>query len=207
MKYEWKKKEKTIYLPKSEPQVIEIPNFKFFMISGKGNPNEPFFGEYIQALYALSYAIRMSYKGGYAPENYYEYTVYPLEGLWDLTEAAKQKEDYTFSKDDLVFTLMIRQPDFVTEAFANEAMERTRKKKPLPLLEEVQFVELEEGKCIQMLHMGSYDSEPETFAIMEKFCEDNQLTRMDKRHREIYLSDFRKVAEDKLKTVLRFQVK
>ena len=91
MKYEWRKKEKAIYLPKNKPGIITLPSFKFFMIKGEGNPNDDFFSECIGVLYSLSYAIRMSYKAGYEPENFYEYTVYPLEGVWDITEEAKKK--------------------------------------------------------------------------------------------------------------------
>ncbi len=207
MKHEWRKKEKDFYLPKRKAEVIEIPSFKFFTIQGKGNPNDSAFGEYISVLYSLSYAIRMSHKGGFAPDNYFEYTVYPLEGVWDISEEAKKNFTGTIDKDSLIFTLMIRQPEFVTKDFAKEAQERTQNKKPHDLLENVKFTEFEEGKCVQVMHLGSYDNEPETFREMEDFCDENKLIRKTKHHREIYLSDVRKVSPEKLKTVLRFGVK
>lgn len=207
MKHEWKKKEKEFYIPKNKPEYIEIPSFKFFMIEGKGNPNDDFFKEYIGVLYSLSYAIRMSFKAGYAPEGYFEYTVYPLEGEWDISDEAKNNYTGQLDKNSLIFNLMIRQPDFVTKEFFQEAMERTKKKKPHELLDKVKLVNFEEGKCVQMMHLGSYDNEPKSFKIMEEFCQENNLIRESKKHREIYLSDARKVSPEKLKTVLRFKVK
>jgi len=108
MKFEWRKKEKDIYLPPHKPVTIDIPAFKYFTIHGSGNPNSVFFGECIKALYAVSYTIRMSYKNGFEPKDFFEYTVYPLEGVWDLTEEAKASFDGTIDKDELVFDLMIR---------------------------------------------------------------------------------------------------
>jgi len=207
MKHEWKKKEKEFYIPKNKPEYIEIPSFKFFMIEGKGNPNDDFFKEYIGVLYSLSYAIRMSFKAGYAPEGYFEYTVYPLEGEWDISDEAKNNYTGQLDKNSLIFNLMIRQPDFVTKEFFQEAMERTKKKKPHELFDKVKLVNFEESKCVQMMHLGSYDNEPKSFKIMEEFCQENNLIRESKKHREIYLSDARKVSPEKLKTVLRFKVK
>lgn len=194
MKYEWKKTEKDIYLPKNKPEIITLPPFKFFIIKGQGNPNDSFFGEYIGVLYSLSYAIRMSYKAGWEPKNFYEYTVYPLEGIWDISEEAKKNYNGILDKNSLIFNLMIRQPDFVTSDLADEAMRRTKKKKPHELLDKVKFSEHREGKCIQMMHLGSYDNESETFKIMEEFCVENNLVRESKEHREIYISDPRKIS-------------
>ncbi|MCK5707231.1 MAG: GyrI-like domain-containing protein [Candidatus Aureabacteria bacterium] len=207
MKYEWRKKEKEIYLPKSKPEIITLPSFKYFSIKGEGNPNNPFFGECIGSLYSLSYAIRMSYKNGYEPDDFYEYTVYPLEGVWDINEEAKRNYKGVLDKDSLVFNLMIRQPDFVTNDFAQKTFERTMKKKPSELLKNVEFSEIEEGKCVQMMHLGSYDDEPGTFKLMETFCKENKFIRKSKKHREIYISDPRKIKPEKLKTVLRFKIK
>jgi hypothetical protein len=206
VKYEWKRSEKARYLPKNSPEIITLPSFKFYAIKGKGNPNDDTFGEYISVLYSIAYAIRMSQKAGFAPDDFFEYTVYPLEGVWDISEEAKQGYKGILDKDTLVFDLMIRQPDFVTKEFAGEALERTMKKKPHELLDEVSFIEFEEGKCVQMMHSGSYDNEPKTFEIMESFCKDNGLVRKSKKHREIYISDARKVEPEKLRTTLRFQV-
>jgi hypothetical protein len=207
MKYEWKKNEKNYYLPKNKPELIKIPPFNFFAIEGKGNPNDDFFAEYVGVLYSLAYAVRMSPKSGTVPKGYFEYTVYPLEGIWDISEAAKKNFNGVFDKSSLVFNLMIRQPDFVTENYALEIIEKTKKKKPSKLLDKVKFIKLEEGECIQMMHIGSYDSETESFKLMEEYCAENKLVRASKTHREIYLSDPRKVSPDKLKTVLRFKVK
>jgi hypothetical protein len=206
MRHDWKKDDKHLYLPKDKPETILVPAFNFFSIDGKGNPNDAFFAKYISVLYSLSYAIKMSPKQGFAPKEYYEYTVFPLEGVWDIDEKAKSQFNGTVDKNSLVFKLMIRQPDFVSIDFAMEALERTKKKKPHDLLNKVKFESIEEGPCIQMLHNGSYDSEPESFKKMEAFALEQKLKRISHRHREIYLSDARKVAPEKLRTILRFQV-
>ena len=207
-KYEWKKKEKNLYLPKAKPEIIDIPSFKFFTLEGKGNPNDEFFADYVGALYSLSYGVKMSYKKGIEPKGFYDYIVYPLEGVWDLTE--KGREDYKkgfINKEELLFKLMIRQPDFVDEAYAKFIVEEVKKNKPNVLLNDVKFEEIEEGKVVQMLHVGSYDSEVESFKIMEEFVKESGFERAEKLHKEIYLSDARKVEAEKLKTILRFKVK
>jgi len=207
MKHEWRKKEKDIYLPKNKPEYINIPSFKYFMIEGEGNPNDDFFAEYIGVLYSLSYAVKMSPKGGFAPKQYFEYTVYPLEGIWDISEEVKKNNTGYLDKNTLVFNLMIRQPDFVTDEFALDIIERTKKKKPHKLLSKVKFGEIEDGDCVQMMHMGSFDTEPVSFKLMEQFCKESNFTRESEQHREIYLSDVRKVNPEKLKTVLRYKVR
>jgi len=206
MKHEWKIAEKQFYLPKNKPELVNIPAFKFFTIEGKGNPNDAFFAEYIGVLYSLSYAVKMSPKKGLAPKDYVDYTVYPLEGVWDLTEEARKGYNGSFDKNDLVFKLMMRQPDFLDKNFALQMIELTRKSKPHQLLEFVNFEEITEGDCIQMLHNGSYDSEPASFEQMVKFASQHRYKRACMTHREIYLSDARKVAAEKLRTVLRFRV-
>ena len=207
MKHEWRKKEKEIYLPKNKPGKIQIPEYKFFTIKGTGNPNDDYFSEYIRVLYSLSYAVKMSIKKGIEPKGYFDYTVYPLEGVWDINEEAKKKFDGKFDKNDLVFKLMIRQPDFVDEQFAMMILERTKQKKFNVLLDNVKFEKITDGVCVQMMHLGSYDNEPESFKQMEDFAQQQNLTRTSKVHREIYISDARKVAPEILKTVLRFKVK
>lgn len=207
LKHEWRKKEKAVYLPKSKPEIIDVPAYQFLRIRGEGNPNSAHFAGYITALYSLSYAIKMTLKKvENPPQNYVDYTVYPLEGVWDINEAAKNNFTGRINKDDLIFTLMIRQPNFIRRAFFEEMLALTQKKKPQELLAQLSFETIKEGKCIQMLHVGSYDNEPESFDLMEAFGKEQNLTRVSKIHREIYLSDFRKVAEEKLKTVLRFKV-
>ena len=206
MKSEWRKNEKQFYLPKAKPELINIPQFKYYVIEGKGNPNDDFFGDYVGVLYSLSYGIKMSPKKGIEPKGYFDYTVYPLEGIWDISEAAKKSFNGIINKNELVFKLMIRQPDFVDSNFAMQILEQTKKNKPNDLLEKVRFEEIIEGTCIQMLHIGSYDNEPESFKIMESFAEQENYRRTTMTHKEIYLSDPRKVSPDKLKTVLRINI-
>ncbi len=207
MKHEWRKKEKAIYLPKQKPELIEPPAYKYIVLSGAGNPNDQFFSDCIGALYSVAYTIKMMLKKvANPPTDYIDWVVYPLEGIWDLSENAKRNASGKFNKDDLVFDLMIRQPNFIDVQLFDDAINLTKAKKPHALLNDIKFKTIADGKCVQMLHIGSYDNEPASFALMEKFADDNKVTRKTKAHREIYLSDFRKVATDKLKTVLRFQV-
>ncbi len=206
MKHEWRKHEKAIYLPKNKPEIIDVPEYKYFTIEGEGNPNSDKFPEYIGVLYSLSYAVKMSVKKGVEPAGYFDYTVYPLEGVWDINEEAKKTYDGTLNKDDLVFQLMIRQPDFVDEDFAEKMIALTKEKKPHKLLGQVKFEKIKEGACVQMMHLGSYDDEPESFKKMEEFASVENRIRLHKTHREIYLSDARKVVPEKLKTVLRFLI-
>lgn len=206
MKMDWKKTDKAFYLPGTEPVLVTVPAFKFFAIRGAGDPNGPEFPEYMQVLYALAYAVRMSSKSGTAPAGYLEYSVFPLEGVWDVSEEAKARGGARISKSDYVFDLMIRQPDFVSPEYARSVLERVRAKKPLPRLKDARFEVLEEGPCVQMTHVGPYDDEPASFARMEAFCEARGLRRLSKVHREIYLSDPRKTAQEKMRTVLRFRV-
>ncbi len=207
MKHEWRKKEKSIYLPKNKPELIDIPAYKFITIRGAGNPNSEIFGDYIGVLCSMAYAIKMNLKKQDSkPQDYMDWTVYPLEGVWDITEKAKQNFDGQINKDDLIFNLMIRQPDFIDETYFDEMLAITKKKKPNILLDQVEFETISDGKCVQMMHVGSYDNEPASFQIMEEFANSQGLIRKSKVHREIYLSDFRKVEEEKLKTVLRFWV-
>lgn len=204
MKYEWKKSEKLYFLPKENPTIVEIPKAKYLCIKGKGNPNNQDFVNRVGILYTLSYCIRMMPKKGITPEGYFEYTVYPLEGLWDLT--SKGKESSKLDKDELLYTIMIKQPDFVDEKLFEKAIDISKKKDINNLSEEVYFEEIEDGLSVQMLHIGSYDDEPKTFDIMKNFIKTNNLKIKTLIHREIYLSDARKVEKDKLKTVLRYRV-
>ncbi|WP_312518929.1 GyrI-like domain-containing protein [Anaerospora sp.] len=205
MKHEWRKVEKELYLPKAVPELVTIPKQKFFMVEGKGNPNSDSFAEKIGVLYSLAYAVRMMPKQGFTPEGYFEYTVYPLEGVWDVTEKGRNSE--TLNKNELLYTIMIRQPEFVTTDVVVKAFETVRKKKPHPILDEVTFGMLEDGLSVQMLHVGAYDNEPESFKLMNEFIVNHNLEKRSPVHREIYLSDVSKVQPDKLKTVLRYMVK
>ena len=202
-KVEYKKTYKNIYLPKTVPVIIDVPKMPFIMISGTGDPNREEFALAIEALYSLSYAVKMSYKSNEVPEGYYEYTVFPLEGIWDLIDKSKPVQD----KSNYKYTFMIRQPDFLTENLFAKFVEQTKKKKPNPYLEKAIFGELTDGLSCQIMHIGPFDNEPESFAKMEFFCEENGYIRTSKIHREIYLSDPRRTDVQKLKTVLRFPVR
>ena len=206
MKHEWKKLEKNLYWPMVKPENIIVPKLKFYTIQGEGDPNDEYFSEYVGVLFSLSYAIKMSPKSGQEPENYFDYAVYPLEGVWDINENAKNNSEGKLDKKSLVYKLMIRQPSFVTADYAAGIIEITKTKKPHKLLDSVKFEEIEEGRCIQMLHIGSYDSEPQSFIQMEQFAEEQQLKRKSHAHHEIYLSDARKTSPERRKTILRFQV-
>lgn len=206
MKKEWRKHEKTYYLPKQKPEIIEVPEFKFITISGEGNPNSDNFVSYIEALYGIAYGIRMSYKWTDPPKGYYEYTVYPLEGVWDLIDPSLY-DGKTVDKDNLKFELMIRQPEFVDEALFKRVVKAVIEKKSEGLFSSVEFKIISEGPCIQMMHKGSFDNEAMSFEIMENYCQESGHERVSKVHREIYISDPRKTAPEKLKTVLRFKIR
>lgn len=203
MKYEWKKQDKALYLPAGKPSVIIVPGYRYFMLEGRGNPNGDEFAEAVGVLYSLAYAVKMLPKKGIVPEGYYDYTVFPLEGVWDLTEKGRGQE--TLDKNELVYTLMIRQPDYATPELAAEVKEMVKRSKPHPLLQKTVFGESEDGLSVQMLHTGPYDTEPASFARMEAYCREQGLRRLSLTHREIYISDARKTAPDKLRTVLRFR--
>jgi hypothetical protein len=175
----------------------------FIMVSGTGDPNGERFALATEALYSLSYAVKMSYRSNDVPDGYYEYTVFPLEGVWDLIDKSKSVQD----KSNFKYTIMIRQPDFLTSNLFAKFLEQTRKKKPNPYLEKAIFGEMSDGLSCQIMHIGPFDNEPESFAKMQTFCEENGYIRTSKTHREIYLSDPRKTDTKKLKTVLRFPVR
>ncbi|MDF2558268.1 MAG: hypothetical protein K0R71_2096 [Bacillales bacterium] len=201
-KVDYKRDFKTLYLPKLEPEIVDVPEAAYFMIEGEGDPNGEEFGVSVEALYSLSYAVKMSYKGPRMPTGYYDYTVFPLEGVWDLIDKTKPVTD----KSNFKYTLMIRQPDFLSNELYEYFLEETLKKKKNPKLDNVKYVKSMDGLSIQILHRGSYDNEPASFEKMENYCKEMGYKRSCKTHREIYLSDPRKTASDKLKTVLRYKV-
>lgn len=204
MKLEWKKTEKDIYLPGKSPVLVTVPKMIYVTVKGRGNPNAPAFADTIQLLYSFSYGIKMMPKSGHTPPGYEEYAVYPLEATWSIQ--SDWDEQHPLDKDELDYTAMIRQPSFVTdEVFALAAEKVAKKKLDLPV-EKASLTVLEEGLCVQLLHIGSYDDEPASFAKLHDFMAENKLKRRGEVHREIYLSDPRKVAPDKLRTVLRYQV-
>ena len=202
-KYEWRKTEKAFYLPKEKgPGLIDVPEMKFFAVDGAGSPADEEFQARIGLLYALSYTIRMMPKSGWTPPDYQEYTVFPLEGVWWMDTDAWQGD--SLDKTKLRYKLMIRQPWFVTDEVVGRAMESARKKVPADLLERASFESFADGPSVQMIHIGPYDTEPETFAAMNAFMQERGLVRTEQAHREIYLSDPRRVAPEKNRTTIRF---
>lgn len=205
MKYEWRKHEKELYSAKETPRFIAAPAQNYIMISGRGNPNGPDFSDRVGVLYSLAYAIKMEYKKSAAKADFQgeitDYTVYPLEGVWESLQDAE------LVKENLIYTIMIRQPDFIGKEMVSAAWERVKAKKPAPLLEEVRFDTMQEGKCIEVLHIGPFDDEPASFAKMEQFAKENHLERAQSCHREIYLNSANRTDKAKLKTILRYTVK
>ena len=208
MAFDYKKEYKEYYLPKNKPQIVDIPPMNFIAVRGKGNPNEEG-GEYKQALellYGIAYTIKMSKKTDYRIEGYFDYVVPPLEGFWE--QEGKVGIDYS-RKSELKWTAIIRVPDFVAKADFDWAVAQAAEKKKLDL-SKVEFITVEEGLCVQCMHMGSYDDEPATVALMDSYAE-SMGYKIDinpqRQHHEIYLSDPRKTAPEKLKTVIRHPVK
>ncbi len=200
-KIDYKKDMKELYLPKTAPVLIQVPPISYITVAGEGDPNAGGFSKAVEALYSLTYAVKMSYKSGTVPEGYYEYAVFPLEGVWDIVDKSKPSTD----KSNYKYEIMIRQPDFLTNDLFEYFLIAAKKKKPNPYLESASFKSITEGMCCQMLHLGSYDDEPASFALMEKYCADNGCRRSSLCHREIYLTNPQKTEPNKLKTVLRFQ--
>ena len=201
-KYEWRKTEKDFYLAKTAPAVVDVPPMNYFVVDGAGSPADEEFQAVVGLLYTLSYTIRMMPKSGWTPPDYQEYTVFPLEGVWWMDTDAWQGG--ALDKSKLKYRLMIRQPWFVTPDVAARAMESARKKVPADLLERASFESFTDGPSVQMLHIGPYDTEPETFAAMNAFMAERGLVRPEQAHREIYLSDPRRVSPEKNRTLLRF---
>ena len=202
MKYEWKKNEKILYGVKQKPQLIEIPTAYYIMIKGEGNPNESDFSNRVSALYSLAYGIKMLFKNMEKEElEYSDFTVFPLEGIWE------KSDDEEFDKNKLKYTIMIKQPYFITKEIFELAFEKVKKKKPNELYDEVSFDCIESKKAIQILHIGSFDTEIESFEKLDNFANEMNLERSEKLHTEIYLNNKNRTAEDKLKTILRYNVK
>lgn len=208
MAFDFKKEYKEFYLAKNEPQIVLVPPMNYVAVRGTGDPNEEG-GAYkaaIAVLYAVSYTIKMSKLGDHRIDGYYDFVVPPLEGFW--WQDGVQGVDYT-NKSSFHWISVIRLPDFVTqEDFDWAVAEATRKKKLDCSIAE--FMTIDEGKCVQIMHIGPYDDEPATVAVMDQYLAANgyendfSLTRM---HHEIYLSDARKIAPEKWKTVIRHPVK
>ncbi len=208
MAFDYKKEYKEFYMPKKKPSIVEIPKMNYIAVRGKGNPNDEN-GEYkksIGLLYAIAFTIKMSYKGTHKIDGYFEYVVPPLEGFW--WQENTQGFDYN-RKEDMQFISVIRLPDFVTKDDFKWAVDKATQKKKQDF-SKVEFFTYDEGICVQCMHIGSYDNEPETVALMHKHMEESgcELDITDSRlHHEIYLSDPRRCDESKLKTVIRHPIK
>ena len=226
MAFDFKKEYKEFYMPKKKPEIVNVPKANYIAVRGKGNPNTPD-GEYQQAigvLYAVAYTLKMSYKTDYKIEGFFEYVVPPLEGFWwqgeqhpvdavVRTDRAGRREavvgvDYE-NKDSFNWISVIRLPDFVTRKDFEWAVETATQKKKLDC-SKAEFVTIDEGLCVQMMHIGPFDNEPESVAIMDAFLEENGYENdinENRLHHEIYMSDARKVAPEKWKTVIRHPIR
>lgn len=208
MPFDFKKEYKEFYLPPDRPEIVNVPKANYLAVCGCGNPNEEE-GKYKQALnvlYAVAYTLKMSYKTDYRIDGFFDYVVPPLEGFW--WQEGKEGVDYG-DKSSFCWISVIRLPDFITPKDVDWARTTATRKKKLDC-SRVEFLPTEEGLCVQMMHIGPYDDEPATVARMDQYLADNgyvndfSSTRL---HHEIYLSDVRKVAPEKWKTVIRHPIK
>lgn len=208
MAFDFKKEYKNLYQPKNKPEIIDVPRMKFIAVQGTGDPNEVdgAYSQAVESLYTVAYTLKMSYKGDYKIDGFFEYVVPPLEGFWwqEGVEGVDLSDKASFS-----WISVIRIPDFIKEKDVDWAIQQAgiKKKKDFS---HVIYKEIEEGLCVQMMHIGPFDTEKETLGLMQQYLEregyveDFSDGRM---HHEIYLSDIRKVSPDKWKTVLRHPVK
>lgn len=208
MAFDFKKEYKEFYMPKNKPEIVSVPAANYIAVRGTGDPNEEG-GAYQQAisvLYAVAYTLKMSCKTDYRIAGFYDYVVPPLEGFWWQDNA--EGVDYT-DKSRFNWISVIRLPDFITRKDFDWAVETAAKKKKLDC-SEAEFLTVDEGLCVQIMHVGPFDDEPETVAVMDRFLAENGFqndfsnTRL---HHEIYLSDARKVPPEKWKTVIRHPIK
>ena len=208
MAFDYKKEYKEFYMPDNKPSIVTVPKMNYIAVRGKGDPNNEN-GEYkdsIGLLYAIAFTLKMSYKGSHKIDGYFEYVVPPLEGFW--WQEGSDTIDYA-NKNEFNFISLIRLPDFVTEADFNWAVQEATNKKKADF-SKVEFLTYDEGVCVQCMHVGSYDDEPNTVARMHEYMKANgyALDIMNVRyHHEIYLSDPRKCTVEKLKTVVRHPIR
>ena len=226
MAFDLKKEYKEFYMPKNKPEIVKIPPMNYVAVRGKGNPNVEC-GDYQQAisiLYAVAYTLKMSYRTDYKIEGFFEYVVPPLEGFWwqgeqhpvdaeMRTDRIDRREnvkgiDYS-NKDTFNWISVIRLPDFITEKDFAWAVQTATKKKRIDC-SPAEFLTIDEGLCVQIMHQGSFDSEPATVALLEDYLKEqgyeNNINEQ-RLHHEIYMSDARKVAPEKWKTVIRHPIK
>ena len=208
MAFDFKKEYKEFYLPPEKPMIVTVPKANYIAVQGKGNPNDEG-GAYQQAigiLYAVAYTLKMSYKTDHRIEGFYDYVVPPLEGFW--WQDGIDGIDYS-DKSTFCWISVIRLPDFITKADFDWAVQTASKKKKIDC-STAEFLTIDEGLCVQIMHIGPYDDEPASVALMDKFLAENgyendlSSTRL---HHEIYLSDARKVAPENWKTVIRHPIK
>lgn len=208
MAFDFKKEYKEFYLPPAKPTLVEVPEMNYLAVRGKGNPNEED-GDYkraIEMLYSVAYTLKMSYKTDHRIDGFFDYVVPPLEGFW--WQEGIEGVDYTH-KELFSWISAIRLPNFVTREDFEWAVATASKKKKIDC-SKVEFLTLTEGLCVQIMHIGPYDDEPRSMATMEKWMRQNgyeEDVSETRRHHEIYLSDVRKTAPDKLRTVIRHPVR
>ena len=208
MAFDFKKEYKEFYMPKNKPEIVNVPKANYIAVRGQGNPNEKG-GAYQQAigvLYAVAYTLKMSYKTDHRIEGFFEYVVPPLEGFWWQKDV--KGVDYT-NKDTFCWISVIRLPDFVTKKDFEWAVETASRKKKMDC-SGAEFLTIEEGLCVQIMHIGAFDDEPETVAVMDAYLAENGYENdfsEGRLHHEIYLSDARRVAPEKWKTVIRHPIK
>ena len=206
--YDFKNVNKELYALKNEPVIIDIPELTYLAVEGKGNPNEQN-GDYqkaLEVLYGIHYTIKMSKKGENMLKGYFDYVVPPLEGLWWLNT----KEIFPIKdKSKFNWISLLRLPDFVTKDIFEWAIVEANRKKKIDT-QKAQYLKIKEGLCVQILHTGKFDDEPKTIKSLEEFIIKNNFINdinSERRHHEIYLSDPRKVEQNKMKTIIRLPVR
>ncbi|MGN0537759.1 MAG: GyrI-like domain-containing protein [Acutalibacteraceae bacterium] len=208
MAFDFKKEFKVFYMPKNQPEIVNVPKMNYIAVRGKGDPNETdgAYQKAISILYAIAYTLKMSYKSNYKIEGFFEYVVPPLEGFWEQENV--EGIDYS-DKSTFHWISVIRLPDFVSRKDFEWAVATAEQKKKLDC-SSAEFLTVDEGLCVQIMHIGSFDDEPRTVALMDSFLEENEYENDingERLHHEIYMSDARKVAPEKWKTVIRHPIK
>ena len=208
MTFDCKKELKEFYLPKSKPTIVNVPEANYIAVRGQGNPNEEdgAYQQAIRVLYSIAYTLKMSYKTEHKMNGFYEYVVPPLEGFWWQEDV--NGIDYS-DKSSFCWISVIRIPDFVTKKDFDWAVEVATKKKNIDC-SKAEFLTMNEGLCVQIMHIGSYDDEPASVEQMDKYIAENGYVNdfsKDRIHHEIYISDARKVAPEKWKTVIRHPIR
>lgn len=208
MAFDYKKEYKEYYLPPKKPQIITIPSMNFIAVRGTGDPNEEngVYKESIGLLYGIAYTIKMSKMGKHKIQGYFDYVVPPLEGFW--WQEGSQGVDYS-QKETFQWISLIRLPEFVTEETFQWAVKEATVKKQTDF-SNVEFLTYEEGLCVQCMHIGPYDNEPETVQLMDQYAEEQGYTldfESGRYHHEIYLSDVRCCKPENLKTVIRHPIR